>query len=79
MDTSVSRLWQMVKGREIWRATAHGVTESDTTEQQQQQQRPEASAVMPLWVPGQDEQGGGSGRAPALGLHLSTKGRFWHL
>ena len=31
MDTSLSKLWEIVKGREAWRVAVHAVTESDLT------------------------------------------------
>ena len=33
MHTSLSKLWEIVKDREAWRAAARGVSEVDTTSQ----------------------------------------------
>ena len=37
MDMSLSKLWERVKAREIWRAAVHGIAKSRTQLNEQQQ------------------------------------------
>ena len=38
MDVSLSKLWEMVKDRETWRAAVHGITNSQLQRAAEQQQ-----------------------------------------
>ena len=67
MDMSLSRLWEMVKDRETWRAAVHGVTKSCTwlsdwiTQQQKTQTYKRLTIHMVrITLQGRDFQGGTS-------------------
>ena len=40
MDMSLSKLWEMVKGRKAWHAAVHGATKSDMTKRLNNNNKP---------------------------------------
>ena len=50
MDMTLGKLWEMVRDRETWRATVHGITELDTTWQLNNNKLyPEYTSHLELW------------------------------
>ena len=59
VDMSLSKLWEVVKDREAWRAAAHGVSKSQTRLKRlsthahaEHEQNPTANSSKPKWIPG---------------------------
>ena len=49
MDTSLSKLWELVMDREAWRAAIHGVTKSWTGLSDRTELTPPYQVAMAIW------------------------------